>query len=356
MPKYWLISDRNKGAGGIGTGTGMNDAGLTYWISDTTPLNNIANWRKIPSKAAFQKLLADAADQFPELPPDQQKSQSHVTLLIHGFNVSFDHSTSFYEHLCKNLFDGPNSLGLCVLYDWPSWGNVLGYYPDRAHARQCAEDLTGILSDLYDWLLQKQQDAVDAVQARLKGQTPKAEPCKAKVSVIAHSMGNYVLQKAMASAWTRKNQPLLASLINQLVMAAADVDNNLFDAGAPDNDDGAAIANLTYRITALYSGRDAVLGTSAGLKHFGARRLGRSGLAHRPPLVAVQPETDNVWDVDCSSFFPNTGFTIPGIGGVDIHGAYFVTTETIELMRKILRGVDRGVLESTGATKGNAWP
>jgi hypothetical protein len=131
-------------------------------------------------------------------------------------------------------------------------------------------------------------------------------------------------------------------------MVAADVDNNLFDAGAPDNDDGDAIANLTYRVTALYSGRDAVLGASAGLKHFGARRLGRSGLAHRPPLVSEPPETDNVWDIDCSSFFA------ANVGGAAIHGAYFVTDATIALMRQILRGIDRSVLEQSGATKGHA--
>ena len=60
--------------------------------------------------------------------------------------------------------------------------------------------------------------------------TDPANACKAKISVIAHSMGNYLVQKAMAAAWTRKNQPLLVSLINQLVMVAADVDNDLFDA------------------------------------------------------------------------------------------------------------------------------
>ena len=134
------------------------------------------------------------------------------------------------------------------------------------------------------------------------------------------------------------------------------MDNDLFDVGAPDNDDGSAIVNLTYRITALYSGRDAVLGASAGLKHFGTRRLGRAGLAHRPPLVSNPPATDNVWDVDCSSFFPATGFSLPVIGSVDIHGAYFVADGTIELMRQVLKGIDRGVLDQLGLTKGNAWP
>src|SRR5204863_5529068 len=138
--------------------------------------------------------------------------------------------------------------------------------------------------------------------------------------------------KAMAAAWTRKNQPLLVSLVNQLLMVAADVDNNLFDEGAPDNDDGNAVANLTYRITALYSGRDAVLGASAGLKHFGIRRLGRSGLALRPPT-----DKDNVWDIDCSSFFP------PSVTGLDIHSAYFGPFGTLTLIRDILKGIDRSV-------------
>ena len=156
-------------------------------------------------------------------------------------------------------------------------------------------------------------------------------------------MGNYVGQKAMAAAWTRKNQPLL-------VMVAADVDSDLFDTGAPDNGDGDAIANLTYRISALYIGRDSVLGASAGLKHFGIRRLGRSGLSNRPPLAEASSPMDNVWDIDCSSFFP------PEVGGGAIHGVYFQNDGTINLMRHILRGLDRGVLDALGYTKGSGWP
>lgn len=335
MPKFWLISDRNNN----GTGAGLNTRGLTYFVSDGGALDKIENWRKV-TPANFQTLLAAAADEFPALDPAENEQQSHVTLLVHGFNVDFESATRFYSDLCGRLFDGPETLGLCVLYDWPSLGNVLGYEPDRVTARKCADDLTDILSQLYDWLMKKQEATI----------ADPTKACKAKVSLIAHSMGNYVIQKAMASAWTRKNQPLRASLINQLVMVAADVDNDLFDSGSPDNDDGDAVANLTYRITSLFSGRDAVLGASAGLKHFGTRRLGRSGLANRPPLVDKPPATDNVWDVDCSSFFP------PSVGGEDIHGAYFVTDGTIELMRKILRGFDRGVLDQMGLLQGKAWP
>ena len=330
MPAYWMISNRAMENGLPGDDLGP----LTYWVSDKGPLSDFTNWKNV-SGDDFQKLLIAAADQFPLLDHAINENQSHVTFFVHGYNNGWDDAAKRYEQLCADLYNGPASLGICVSFDWPSRGSVLGYLPDREHARECAGDLADILSKLYDWLIAKQQAAQENPQ----------NACKAKVSVIAHSMGNYVLQKALAAAWTRKNQPLLASLVNQLVMVAADVDNDLFDPDGSDASDGNAVANLTYRISALYSGRDAVLGASAGLKHFGVRRLGRSGLAENPP-----PGADNVWDVDCSSFFPAS------VGGMDIHSAYFGAYGTLPLMRAILRGVDRGVLDTMGLTKGNVWP
>jgi esterase/lipase superfamily enzyme len=337
MPNYWRISDR-KIVNGQPSSTDQGP--MTYWIGDGLTNDGSIDWRKT-TQAKFQTLLKAASDALNPNGDKQQEDQPHVTFYVHGFNVSWDESSKSYLNICNRLFSGANSLGLCVSFDWPSYGNVLGYYPDRAHARACAQDLTDVLSALYEYLLDKQADAAD---------DPK-NACKAKLSMIAHSMGNYVLQNAMKNAWVRQNQPLSASLLNQLVMAAADVDNDLFDEGAPDNPNGgAAIVNLTYRVTALYSGRDAVLGMSAGLKHFGTRRLGRSGLANRPPISNSLPATDNVWDVDCSSFFP------PDVTGVAIHGAYFQHPGSIELIRQILRGVDRGVLQTTGVTTGQEWP
>lgn len=331
MPDYWMISNRLVSNGVPGSAQGP----LAFYIANAgSDLTNFASWQPI-SADQFKTLLKAAADQFPKLDHADNENQSHVTLLVHGYNVNWSSAADMYQKLCASLYSGANSLGICISFDWPSYGSVVDYYPDRGHAVACAADLANLLSELYDWLLDKQQAAV----------TDPANACKAKVSLIAHSMGNYLLQKAMSSAWSRKNKPLLASLLNQLIMVAADVDNDLFQPGSEDATDGNALANLSYRITTLYSGRDAVLAASAGLKHFGTRRLGRSGLAVSPPTG-----TDNVWDVDCSSFFP------PDVTGLLIHGAYFYHDGTLALMRQLLRGIDRNVLDMTGALKGNQWP
>jgi esterase/lipase superfamily enzyme len=331
MPDYWMISNRALENGLPGSQQGP----VSFYIANSgSDLKNFSSWHKI-AFADFKALLVAAADAFPQRSHADNENQSHVTLLVHGYNVNWIGAADMYQKLCASLYSGPDSLGICISFDWPSYGSVVDYYPDRGHAVACSSDLADLLCELYDWLLEKQQAVLDN----------PANGCKAKVSLIAHSMGNYLLQKAMSAAWQRKNKPLLASLLNQLLMVAADVDNDLFQPGADDYTDGNALANLSYRITALYSGRDAVLGASAGLKHFGTRRLGRSGLTVRPPTGA-----DNIWDIDCSSFFPSD--VKPWL----IHGAYFYHDNALALMRQILRGIDRGVLDSTDALESHKWP
>ena len=153
MPKYWMINDRSQG----GVGPDVNTGGMTYWVSDKQPLTDIKNWRQV-TRANFQKLLVAAADKFPAHDQAENEKQSHVTILVHGFNNKFTSATRFYQDLCGKLFEGPDSLGLCILYDWPSRGSILGYEPDRSHARLCAHDLTDVLSALFDWLVEKQQE------------------------------------------------------------------------------------------------------------------------------------------------------------------------------------------------------
>lgn len=326
----WLITNRNivNDANGNPVGLGTEQADLSYWMlrGPELPLTALSSWKNVGAET-FEDALKAAASRFPHPATVEAEQQKHVCLFIHGYNVGWTDAMGTYEKVASQLFNDEqgDSLGELISFDWPSKGQLLGYLPDRAEARKTADDLADVLSALYDWMLVKQND----------GQQDPAEACRAKTSILAHSMGNYVLENAANAAWTRKNRPLLVSLLQEVLMVAADVDNDLFRNGeAVSHGDGEGLANLSYRITALYTGRDNVLGTSAGLKHFGKRRLGRSGLDQTQPLP------DNVWGVDCSQMLN------PNVSGLKIHGEYFETDEkqVYALMRKVLEGTDRGVL------------
>ncbi len=238
---------------------------------------------------------------------------------MHGYNVGWQDAATRYADLCKRLYRGPKSLGALVLYTWPSNGSVTGYLPDREDARASAPLLADTLVTLHDHIVAMQRLAVSQPDKQ----------CKAKISVIAHSMGNFVVQNALAIAAKKLNSPQLVTLIHQLVMVAADVDNDLFQKDQANASDGSLMSNLCYRIGALYTGLDQVLGASAGLKHFGTRRLGRSGIADRSNVW------DNVFDVDVSASIDKTK---------SIHSAALESPKSVELIRQILIGVDRGFL------------
>ena len=325
---FWMITNRNVKDDGFGDEFDQ----LTFWQNPTGKLQDFGSWVQFQDQngngqAAFRQALVAITDKFPDPATTPNESQKHVTFFVHGFNETWSAAAALYGAIVENLFTGDSSLGECILFTWPSEGSVLGYLPDREEAREAANDFADVLSSLYDWMSMKQAQTVkDPNQA-----------CRAKTSVIAHSMGNYLLENAMNYAWTRKNRPLLMSLINQLLMVAADVDNDLFRTGEDvSHGDGEGIANLTYRATALYTGRDSVLGASSGLKHFGKRRLGRSG------LDLTYPIPDNVWDVDCSILIA------PDLNGIQVHGSYFSQPKCYDLMRDLLRGIDRSVLVGQG--------
>lgn len=325
----WLITNRNQ----LKDGFGGDIDELTFWNFDPTSdanakIDSLSTWKKRTLKQ-FKTELSIQADKFPSPIGTPAEQQKHITLFIHGYDNAWAVAVQRYDTIARQLFDGPESLGELICFDWPSQGSLLGYLPDRADARKTGDDLTDVLEELYDWMSEKQTDAAANVK----------DACRAKTSIIAHSMGNYALEYAMNALWTRKNRPLLVSLMQEVLMVAADVDNDLFRNGEKvSHGDGEGLANMSYRITALYTGRDNVLGASAGLKHFGKRRLGRSGLDQTCPLP------DNVWDVDCTDLMDTN------VNGITVHGEYFNPSEgkIYNLMRAILSGTDRGVLIKQG--------
>ncbi|HZF16411.1 MAG TPA: alpha/beta hydrolase [Steroidobacteraceae bacterium] len=310
-----MMSNRNKD----GDGLGDRIAAMRYYEFKAGKLGSIKSWTEM-SQADFTKRLQAVASNFPLVPDDQNEQQRHVSVFVHGFNNTWVESAERYAQIHEELFD-ERDLGAPILFAWPSNGSAAGYLPDREDARACSKAFALELVGLHDHL-RKMQSLAASTQDPAKG-------CRAKISIIAHSMGNFVTQKALAVAAKQLNSPQLLTLVTQLAMVAADVDNDLFQKDKATESDGSLMANVCYRIGALYTGLDQVLGASAGLKHFGTRRLGRSGLADRSNVW------DNVFDHDVTALLDTRK---------NIHSGVFLSPKAMDLLEEVLRGVDRGQL------------
>jgi esterase/lipase superfamily enzyme len=317
---YFMITNRNVKADGLGRKLAPE---LSYFEcpAGADPLA-FANWTKFRGDRAFKARLIEITGTFPCLADHANSQQKHLSLYVHGYNTDWTEAIGRYALIKETIFDA-NDLGLAIAFTWPSDGSVAGYLPDREDARDGAGQVAVMLEALHTHLIAQQRRAADT-------QDPE-QFCRAKVSIIAHSMGGYVMQKGLAIAAKRLNSPQLVSLVHQLVLVSADIDNDLFQTDKAPDSDGSLMSNLCYRIGGLYTGLDETLGASAGLKHFGQRRLGRSGLADRNRVW------DNVFDYDISRFVK---------GRPNIHAAAFESPECRKLIENILRGVDRGHLDA----------
>jgi esterase/lipase superfamily enzyme len=118
-----------------------------------------------------------------------------VLVFIHGYNVSFDAAARRAAQLAYDL----DFTGVIVLYSWPSGGTLAAYPADGNSAEWSTPHLVQFL-----W------DVLPKIGAR-------------QIHVVAHSMGNQVLARALDRAGRSARQRL-----GHIVFVAPDVDAGVF--------------------------------------------------------------------------------------------------------------------------------
>ena len=127
------------------------------------------------------------------------KKKPHAILFLHGFNVTFEEAAIRAAQITCDL----KVPGATAFFSWPSWGSVLAYAADEATIEASEQVITDFLVDF-------------------------TANCGAEqVHVIAHSMGNRGLLRAMQRiAANAENQGKVK--LGQVFLAAPDVDRDLF--------------------------------------------------------------------------------------------------------------------------------
>ena len=202
-----------------------------------------------------------AGDFFSELQSRVASSAAkQAFVFIHGYNVSFEDAARRTAQLAYDLgFDGAP-----ILYSWPSGACMPCYPADEASV---------------DWTTVHLKSFLQDIAARSGARS---------VNLIAHSMGNRALTKAlqaMASESQRGSLPF-----RQVILAAPDIDAGVFQQLAQ------AIQKTCSKVTLYASSADKALAASTKFHRY--PRAGQTS-----PAVVIVPGIDTI---DASAL--DTGF------------------------------------------------
>ena len=261
------------------------------------------------------------------------RQSSDVLIYIHGFNVSWfaavGSALALQLMLQRSPTADPQQSVVVVLFTWPSDGLALpwvSYKSDRSEAQGSGAAVGRAFLKARDFLA----DLRD--RARKGGQ----ELCGQDIHLLCHSMGNYLLQNALARIADFTPGNVLPRIFEHIFLCAADVDDTVLEEGQP----MANVDQLARNVT-IYHNRDDTAMVISDYTKGQPERLGGSGAA-RPALLH-----NKVHQVDCT----------PVVHGLVEH-SYYLTGNVNADIRASIDGwpqADPRRLRSRSATLDNVW-
>jgi esterase/lipase superfamily enzyme len=254
------------------TGPGDGEALQDYFSSCVEKTQCIEAYQEsIPdtnlSEVGQKKVLLGSKAMFADLQDDMQQGRD-IMVLIHGYNVSWEEAVGSAAALEATLnrpdpvlsgttddaVTSPQAVRV-VLFSWPSNGQALpfvSYKSDRGDASGSAGAVGRGLLKMRDFLHELGRELRSSnrkvaklrVEMQMQGVRPSeidravaqleaTEVCGRHIHLLAHSMGNFVLQHALNRLWEFTPGTALPRLFDRVFLCAADVDDDVLELGKP---------------------------------------------------------------------------------------------------------------------------
>lgn len=261
------------------------------------------------SEAVFaalrERLVANAAD---------------LVLMLHGYACDFANALSNAAEI-KDAY-GTKSVPIeTAIFAWPADGTVvpfLSYASDRDDARSSAKAIARALQRFLAYLAEIQARA----QAQLRrGERPDPPLCRARIHLVAHSMGNYALRNALQALISDYGGRSLPRVLDSVFLMAADEDNDAFEQATK----LARLPELAERVHVYFARNDQALVIS-DVSKANPDRLGATG----PRTLTSLPQ--KVTLVDCTDVSSTDSVTDAN------HQYYRKRAEVIADVRQVLAG------------------
>lgn len=256
------------------------NAVITAFHENLKPKENESNQsrRKRGSTQAFVELQEMMTDDY------------DVLIYIHGFNVDWWESVasalSLQFMLNRHRDYDEASIKFkpvqVVLFSWPSDGLVIpywSYFSDRSDAEISGYALGRGFLKLRDYL----------IDARRLERLEDEDPCRQSIHLLCHSMGNYVLQNALArtTGFSVGGKP--PRIFDQIFLCSADVADDVLNPREP----LCRLPQMTRNVTIYHNKGDLTMPVSDYTKG-NTDRLGWNG-ADKPSDL-----DSRIHQVDCS--------------------------------------------------------
>ncbi|CAI8755095.1 alpha/beta hydrolase [Chryseobacterium sp. IT-36CA2] len=254
------------------------------------------------------------------------KDRSDVLIFIHGYLYDFDDELKAILDLKKIFIDNPASPVEHILFvSWPASGSMipLSYFDDKASSINSGASLmrmfyfyTQFLKDIFS--------------------NRDLKPCNQRIHIMAHSLGNRVLQSMLYSL-KREN---ILRVIDQVLLLNADVSYKVFE----DSEDSYnKLPLLANRISIYLNRQDLILGASQFTKNILTPRLGKNGPSD------IDQYKDIVSIIDCTFVKDDLLHSLKY--EVGNHWGYLSSSQVQNDIFQNLYGVDRNLI--TNRSKDN---
>ena len=215
---------------------------------------------------------------FDDIRQDIDANPRDALVYIHGFANSFESSIKRAAQIYENYLVGPldnSKHPLVFAFCWPSNGAVTPpweYFSDRDDAREAGPAMARTMLRFLDYV------------------KVRHNPCRQRIHLVAHSMGNWALRHAVQALAKENSGSRLETMFENAFLMAADEDDEAFEK----SDKLKPLSKLVRRIHVYHSSDDFVLVVSDKTK-FNPDRLGFEG-----PRTLSRID-DKIISIDCES-------------------------------------------------------
>jgi hypothetical protein len=359
LPKFsnsYIITARNQpSATSYDNIFPLLDGNLWFYSAPKMYDNEVSDYTPAASSASTTPPAAFSTNLAADLGLAIAAGCPQLTVLVHGLASLFTNVIQDNSILGSGLRQWADYAGLVISFDWPSYdgfdsdfhySSLPYYFPPPKTSGNIRDNINGSVQAFANLL------------NMLKG--IQSQNSKVQINFVCHSEGNYMMMLGMYELESQ------ASFLNQVILAAADINSGALQSSgsAKDTGQGMAISKLADQVTIYYSVHDDVLPWSYRLRHHHnpsyPDRLGLQGPASYS--TTSTPLADNAYGVDCSAVIDKDVIRkyIPQVPhNVDSHFAYFYIPQMLEDWAAVLNGTAPGSVPNrqpnTGAQDGRGY-